>query len=239
MIITIYRAEDEALLKEALLIYQEKALDSLPKDKTLEKINFTDKFENKMQKLIKTEKKPYYIMINTVGKRVACIIIAVLVSFTAMMSIEAIRRPFIEYIVNTFEKYSAVYFKNNSQITPETFETYAPEYIPQGYKEVKREGTAEFMYNYVTYSDNKGNILDFQQDISIGSVSINTEGVEIEKLYINNTESIYYENLGVQTVLFADGNYSHLIRCYENTLSKEELIKIAESIKPEKNFLKK
>lgn len=229
-----YGKEDEAILKEALLIYQKEKLSHLPPDEETEIITFTSSFESKMQKLIKAEKKPYYVIINTVGKRVACIIIAVLVSFAAMMSVDAIREPFIEYVVNTFEKYSAVYFKNNSPITSEAFETYAPEYIPEGYTEVKREGSSEFMYNYITYSDEFGNNIEFQQDIATDHISINTENTTIEKIYINSVEAIYWENLGESLILFSDDNYSFYLSCARETISKEELIKIAESIKIEK-----
>ncbi len=230
----IYKEEDEILLKNALLMYQDKALSNLHPKEYSEKITFSEKFENKMQKLINAEKKPYYIIINTTAKKVACVIVALFVSLSAMMSVDAIREPFFRYIVETYEKYSAVYFKEKSQITPETFVTYAPEYIPEGYKEVKREGSADFMYNFITYFDENGNNIEFQQDLAIHSIKINTEGVEIEKIYINDIEAIYFENLGLRFILFADNNYSYLISCKKDTVSKNELIKISESIKPEK-----
>ena len=229
-----YGKEDEKLLKEALLVYRNKEIKNLPDSKALEDITFSQKFEEKMQELIAKEKKPYYVIINTALKRVACVIVALFVSLSVMLSVDAIREPFLKYIVETFEKYSAVYFKDNSQITPETFVSYAPEYIPEGYKEVKRDGSAEFMYNFITYFDENGNNIEFQQDLAIHSIKINTEDVKIEKIYINDIEAIYCENLGIRFILFADNNYSYLISCKEDMVSKNELIKISESIKPEK-----
>lgn len=83
---------------------------------------FSDKFEKNMQKLIARQKKPYYSMINTVGKRAACVILAVLIAFTAaILNVEALRTAFRDFFVNIFEKFSIVQSadENNS---PETIE---------------------------------------------------------------------------------------------------------------------
>lgn len=229
----IYRTEDELLLKKALLMYQEKALASLPKADELEEITFTEVFENKMNKLINFQKKPYYFIINTIGKRVACIIFAFLISFTAMLFVDAIREPFINYVVETYEKYSEIIFRGTSRITPETFVNYCPQYIPEGYEKVYRDGSSEYMYNEISFMNESGDNIEFTQNITGGSTGINTEGVETEKVYVNNLEAIYWENLGEICILFADNNYEFFVSGKANEICKEELIKIAESIEPE------
>ena len=92
-----YSNEDELLLKEALHIYQEKALVYLSDKEELENTTFTDKFEKQMQKLIKSQKKPYYNMTNSVGKRVACVLVAIIILFT-MMSTTSIGKSFIRFL---------------------------------------------------------------------------------------------------------------------------------------------
>ncbi|MDE6035449.1 MAG: hypothetical protein K2G36_06020 [Ruminococcus sp.] len=59
-----------------------------------------------MKKLIKRRNKPYYKMINTVGKRIACIAVLVLVvSSVTIMNVDAFRSLFSDFFVNTYEKY--------------------------------------------------------------------------------------------------------------------------------------
>lgn len=229
-----FNQADEKLLKEALALQQKMCLDKLVAEAEFGKITFTLNFESKMQKLIKDQKKSYYILINTVSKRVACVIIAVLVSLAVMMSVDAIREPVIRYIIKVFEDHSEVYFREESDITPETFEAYSPTYIPKGYKMVNQEGTAEYLYNNITYMDEAGNKIEFQQDIATGHMGINTEGVETEKIHVNNLEAIYCENLDICFILLADNDYSFFISCQSNDVNKDDIIKIAESIKPEK-----
>lgn len=228
-----YSNEDNLLLKEALHIHQEKALTDLPNDKELEKITFTEKFEKQMQKLIKSQKKPYYNMTNSVGKRFACVLVAIIVLFTMMMSVTAIREPFIKFIVESFEEYSQVTFRKKTDYNPETFVPYSPEYVPDGYK-ITNKDSALNMYNDIEYTNENGAILNYSQTPAIGHIKVNTENAVIEKIYVNSYEAMYWENSEQRYVLFADTTYSYLIIGVNNEISREEIIKVAESIKPEK-----
>lgn len=230
----IYKIEDEMLLKQSLLRYQENMLDNLPSEESLNEITFSEKFEKQMQKLIKSQKKPYYNMTNTVGKRFACVLVAIIILFTMMMSVSAIREPFIKYIVNMYEKYSQVFFSEETSITPETFEVYMPEYIPDGYSLVNQEKSTQGLYNYIDFEDANGTSLNFEQTTATGHININTEGVEVKKIYINNYEAIYWENnMNLCCVLYTDGTYNFTVICHKESVNQEEIIKIAESIQPE------
>ena len=55
---------------------------------------FSEKFEKKMQKLIKRTRKPYYSLINTGFKRAACIIVVIMTCFGGLMNVEAVRDSF-------------------------------------------------------------------------------------------------------------------------------------------------
>ena len=70
---------------------------------------FSPGFEKQMNKLIKSRRKPYYSIVNTVGKRVAVVILAfVMVSFTTVMSVDALRKPFFSFITNMFSTHSEI-----------------------------------------------------------------------------------------------------------------------------------
>ena len=227
-----YSNEDDLLLKQALNTYQEKTLIDLPNNEELEKITFTEKFEKKMQMLIKAQKKPYYNMTNSVGKRVACVLVAIIILFT-MMSMTAIGKSFIRFIVDTFDDHSKVTFEEGSDFTSESFVPYAPEYVPDGY-EITYRDSALNMYNDIEYTNENGAVLDYEQFPAIGHTLVNTENAIIEKTYVNEYEAMYWESSEIRYILFADDTYSYMISGEYNEISREEIIKVAESVKPEK-----
>ena len=105
------RAISEALTQEYI--------NSVPKS---EEHIFSEKFERKMSKLIKRRKKPYYMLINTVGKRVACFIIGIIIaSSLTIMNVDALRDAFVKFVVNIFEKFSIVQSADQSN-SPQTIE---------------------------------------------------------------------------------------------------------------------
>lgn len=59
---------------------------------------------------------------------------------------------------------------------------------------------------------------------------INTEGAEIIEMPINGRRALYYENMGMRNVFWNGDYYSYRIYA-DDVLSKEEVIKIAKSVK--------
>lgn len=227
-----YSNKEKLLFIEALNLYQEKELSDLPDSEELEKVTFTEIFEKKMQRLIKSQKKPYYNMTNSVSKRVACVLVAVIILFT-MMSMTAIGKSFIRFIVDVFDDHSQVTFEEGSDFTSERFVPYAPEYVPDGY-EITYKDSALNMYNDIEYTNGNGAVLNYEQFPAIGHTLANTENSAIEKIYINEYEAMYWESTERRYVLFADETYGYTIIGVYNEISREEIIKVAESIKPEK-----
>lgn len=70
-------------LKAAFELYNQQLSDNLPNKDELKTITFSQTFETKMKKLLAAQKKSYYYMINTVGKRIAIIITALLITLIA------------------------------------------------------------------------------------------------------------------------------------------------------------
>ena len=196
-------------------------------------ITFSAEFERKMQRLINMEKKPYYYLINTVGKRVACIVIAALIALTSItFGVKAIREAVIDFFVETFEKFSIVGFKDED--IPEnnkTIETYyAPTYIPEGY-EIKMDEKSS-LYRSINYESNKGYIYFTQQLNDIDDSYIDTEQSQNDNIVINGYKGIIILKNVSCTIYWNDNKYNFLITM-ENSWSKEEAIRIAESVKAE------
>ncbi|HZK21945.1 MAG TPA: DUF4367 domain-containing protein [Oscillospiraceae bacterium] len=221
------------ILSEALLKYQIKRI-----KRTYPSVLYCNKMfhpnertEEKINKLIKLEKKPYYIFINTIGKRVACFVAALFIIMIAtVFSTEALREPFVSFAVKTYKKFSTIIF--NEPKTPSgdshiMTDFYEPAYIPNGY--AKNYGEVSPLSYFCEYTDNNGNSFLFEQyELTNTQTNIDTENAVVEKIYINGLEGVYFGKKSICNILFSDGQYSFFI---SGTLSKEEIIRVAESIK--------
>ena len=220
---------DEKLVM-AFELYNKNLCESLPTDEELKDITFSENFENKMQKLIRAQKKSYFYLINTVGKRAAVIILAIMISLTATtFGVKAIRESVIKFITETFEKFTAVSVENEEADAQVEIIKTAPQYIPEGYT-LESEMESGGIYR-VIYSSLGNSTIDYIQQINIGTIyNVDTENNGFDKIYINSLESIKYVKNKSNIVVFADKNYLYTI---QGQVSFDELIKMAESIKTE------
>lgn len=189
---------------------------------------FSSKFNKDMQKLVKRRRKPYYKLINTVGKRVACIIIAFLVaSSVTILSVEALRNAVADFFVSIFEKFSTV----------QPIEDDSAPLIIEDIYEITYD-LNEFTIDYEEYDDYSRYITYIKDDIAIFyeqytkymyDVNINTEDAEISTLIINGHEAIYFQNNHqYYNIIWDNGDY--IISLLSN-IDKDILIDIAESVK--------
>ena len=233
--------ESENKLLNALENYQENWMNNLPSKEELDKtISFSDEFKTKMEKLIKREKKPYYIYVNTTGKRVAVIVAAIIIAGTLAMSVEAIRKPVVEFFVQTFEKISRVTFAvDENSATESQVKTipnkilvkYELPYIPKGFDEIAFQSEDELGI-VIEYTDSKNNIIGFNQSLLKGNtLGIDTEGTNTEEIYIGEHKGVFWSNKGYNNILWNNGEYAFMVT---GTLPKETILDLARNIKIKK-----
>lgn len=193
-------------------------------------ISFSENFEKQMNKLIHRREKPYYVLINTATKRVAVIILAVIITtVSATIGIAAIYQPFADFIMEIFDDHTLFRPNHSSQISstdPLTeWKAYTPSYIPEGF-EVETE-TTDWEYRYVMYSETDRFFWIEQLSQYNGQVLIDTEGTSIEDIYINGIKGIYYENKGEKTIILLTNNNCITV---QGNIDKNELVNIANSL---------
>ena len=217
---------DEKLIM-AFELYNQKLCESLPSDEELKDIKFSEAFERKMRKLISMQKKSYFYMINTVGKRVAIIVLALIISLSATaFSVKAIREAVIEFFIETFTTHSEVSVEGDEVPVYTEFKRVEPQYLPEGFT-LSRDLSDEYSC-FIEYVNPEEKMINYSQRINDGaSTSIDTEDIEFETVYINGLEGIIYKNKGLNKIVFGDEKYFYDI---EGQISMEELQKIAESI---------
>lgn len=188
---------------------------------------FSDKFEKNMQKLIARQKKPYYMMINTVGKRAACVIFVALIAFTAaVLNVEALRTAFRDFFVNIFEKFSIVQ-SADVENSPETIEDiYVIAYDLGGFTE---EVWVDTEFDRRTEYVKDDCHINFGQSVKNAFNSrLNTEDADVLTVVVGGHEAMYYrDNHNYDTVIWDNGDYIFML---SGNIDKDELIKIAESV---------
>lgn len=187
---------------------------------------FSRKFERKMKKLINRRKKPYYMLINTAWKRAICAVMAVIVSTTIVMQVEAVRNLFKDFFAYIYERFSILQSADNGNV-PETIEDiYVITYDLSGY-EIDFEKYNDYSRN-TTYRNNDI-IIDYYQSVKpMYDLLWNTENSETEIIIINNCEAIYFhDNHDYKTIIWDNGNY---VISIGSNVSKDVLIEIANSV---------
>ncbi|WIV13506.1 DUF4367 domain-containing protein [Proteiniborus sp. MB09-C3] len=218
------------IFKEAELI----VLDNISEKESKEKHAFSEKFNDKMAKLIAYEKRRSRIK-NTLyyfKKAVSIFLIVLTVVFASTMSVKAWRVKLFNTIINIFEKFSEIRYENVDKgvdrIEDNTF--YAPEYVPDGFNIEKED--INFFGQLIIYKNKNGEEIVFEQyKLEHRNMIIDTEGTELEPISIKKFEGYFYSNKGTNNIFWDDGYCGFII---SSSINKQEIIKIAKSIKTKK-----
>ena len=189
---------------------------------------FSLKFEKRMEKLINRRKKPYFRMINTVGKRVACIAAcAFIVSSASLMSVDAVREAFLGFVLNIFEDHSDISFQEDDKHPDTIQDIYEITYDISGFHiDFEDEGDKS---RTIVYTNNNNEITFMQYTQKSFNLGINTEDTELMHIDVNGFDAIYYcDNHNYHTLIWDNGQYIFYI---SSNLPEKETISVAESVK--------
>lgn len=214
---------------DAFAIYVERQNALLPSEEEWSDAPLSPEFEARMQKLLAHRRHGYYALFGTVGRRVASIVVALLVSATILTaSVEALRTPTMRFFARVYETFTQIFVvedTTDSSVLP-PFVPCAPTYVPEGY-EVSSVQTVE-RHQRIRYVNESGRRISFTQSRSSNlSIHIDTEGVDYTEIRIGDYEGIIYSNKGTNAVVFTDNTYLYTL---SSTIDRAELIKMAESL---------
>ncbi len=228
----------ESLFLEACRLAEERRIEEeLSYYNSLPDFEYSKRFEKKMQKLCKQvdsgkySRKSNVIPISHMRKPLKILLVAAimisLLSITAL-AIEPIREGIKNFFVERYPDISSVEFKDDDTTEGSLYSEYT--WIPEGYilKEHKKEKLGEF----IVYEDAEGHLLVITSNINEFSEAwINTEGITVEDVIINQTPGIYYSNRGDSQLLWSLGKYNYSVLGEVESVTKEDLIRIAENRK--------
>ena len=192
---------------------------------------FSDKFERRMQKLIRRRRKPYYVLISTGLRRAACIVVMFLVvSFTTVMSVEALRKPFLDFLSSIFSDHTTI--ESVLDLDGDYPETIEERYeITEGLEgyEIESEETTPVYNTYYYRNIHSSDLIVFTQStVKYYKSNINTEDSSTSNVKIDNIDAItYYDNQGYSNIVLNNGGY---IIEFHSTIGEIALIELAKTV---------
>lgn len=176
----------------------------IPKNENEIEYEFSERFNKRMAKLINSQKKSYYRLINTAAKRVAVIFILVLTMFTAAFSVKAIREPIIEFVKHVYETF--IHYSVEGDTDDKIEIEYSLTFVPDGFEQtdiIRNDNSIN-----ITYESTDGDIIEFSQmttnynfehllDNETGeSFSETVDGIKVDFKEWHDTKTAIWTNYG-------------------------------------------
>lgn len=211
-------------------------LDTLPGAEELIDYPCSKSFTHKMNRLLKEQRhSPRANSFLRVWKQGAAAILAVaILSFGGLMSVQADREQFVEWMTQIFHEFTEFHFLPNAD-TPEESTLPAVEfsYLPQGMTERRNElvGTAQAM-RVMEFADESGLFVTLHQSLmtpdSTGGMILDTEDAFTETLWIDGNEVFCTTKGGMSSMVWVDGSVVYHLT---GTVELDELKEMAKKMK--------
>lgn len=209
------------LFIQALIEAKDKELSKLKSEDEIE-WEFSEKFENSMNKLIKKNNHIQLSTRRTVRRGLLAAIIALLIVFTGLMSVSATRESIIEFVKKVFSNRNEITLSESSTLPVDRIETeYTLTALPEGF-EVK-EYQKDDLGILTVWENSNGNRIILMQDLLDSNFSFDNEH-EYEELYINGYEAYYYSS----QLTWTDGIYWFTLGITNG--EKSEILELAKNI---------
>ncbi|MBR1662994.1 MAG: DUF4367 domain-containing protein [Ruminococcus sp.] len=189
---------------------------------------FSERHNRKMNKLIKRQRKPYFSMISTAGRRAACVIVAFVVLSASALSVRAIREAFFDFITSIFSDHSVVTVESGTDSGyPETIEEeYYISALPEGFEKAGDERTGNSID--ISYFRENDYILFTQYTKSCYEQNYDNEYTEYKEHIDGDEKYLVIENEYDTTYIWDTGKYIFTI---QSNLNKDSILKLCKSTK--------
>ena len=200
----------------------------IPTDESSIDFTFSEKFMKRMDKLIKSQRKPYWNFISKVSRRAAVIIVAIITLVTAAFSVKAIREPIIKFIKQVYE--SVTHYSFDGDTVEIITKEYTITQMLDGYEQFDKLTSENTIAT--TYKNKLGDTIIFTQmttEYSIGYFVDNESGEQYTET-VDDIEIEFKEWYDTKTAIWANDGYVFSIDCIGN-ISFEDIKQIIRTIK--------
>lgn len=222
---------DKIISDEFLYMHIPKAedilLSKIPEENELS-YKFSNRFSRKMKALLKYERRTPTMrrMVHHMKVAVAMFLITLTLTFGTVMSVEAYRIRFFEFVTQVWEELTSIVAHSDDNADHDTLVLASPYYTPKGYSIL--EQTSNDYKHSIIYSDESGAEIYYLQKLSSQSEFIfDSEDVEPKEINIGESVGYLIINKGITQLYWYDNFNTYTLI---SSLDEEEVIKMAESI---------
>ena len=192
---------------------------------------FSEEFENKMSKLFEDLYSNRLKNSASISRRkfIAILIAAIIILFSGVMSVGAIRKPVVDFIFKIYDGFTDILFDGNT--VDKIAYRYSLYEIPEGFVETQRlitDGAIYFKYE----NEQNQKIIEFCQNITENiSVSLDNEHGRVVKTQNNGNDiNIYVSDYGDYYYAFWNVDYYYMELIYHGTTTIDEIINLINCI---------
>lgn len=169
---------------------------------------FSEKFEQKMQKLITCQKKSYWKYVNTAKKRVAVAVLFLLSVLMLAMSNEDVRASMLQWCENVYKEYTHYYFEGETTKVIE--HEYQLTVIPDGFEIVYEYRDSETVT--IAYENQIGNYIQFRQQVTENfDTYVDNEKGKWNTVLINNKDVKLFDYTTLMGAMWIEDGYYMLL----------------------------
>lgn len=193
---------------------------------------FSRGFEKKMRRLIRRRRKPYYPLISTAMRRAACLLVMIgaglILSFKGV--VYAADRFADDFLIIKSNRRVMVFSQKDTD-SPAALETlYEPTSVPAEYELVNRNILDGSLYMDYRSEDNE---IIFKQYVKRDFIMNDREEImQFDRVDIDGHKALLHTGEGFSELYWDNNDY--IITMYA-TLGKDELIKLAKSVRIAEN----
>lgn len=208
-------------------------LDAIPKEKELrpEYLPSPALKQKIMQAIKKENRRAAFLKIRKAAKR-AAVIVVILISVVmgSLLSVEASRNVIFNSVLEWKADHVDIYFRQEKKPQPEDIGIYKPQYIPEGFVEVKSITINQISKTEYQNEENVSIILE-QIPLSAGKTMMDNEHSTYQEITINGQKAYLLEaktSADKTQILWRMNKISLKL---SSKIDKKDLIRMAESVK--------
>ncbi len=184
----------------------------------------SERFEKRIQKLIRTQKTPIYPLIKSPTRKAVTVLVAVMLLFSLSLSVSAIREPVFSAFERITEKFTEIIFPTKYN-TP--FIEYEVGWVPENYEITKTINTGT---TYISEWEAHDSRICLNQS-TLAHTHYNTEGVRIQEVEWSGKKVSYFQVQDNYLFSWTENNNLFTLTC-TSTLPLTDIQRIIESICP-------
>lgn len=146
--------------------------------------SFSEKYISNKERLIKNLGRPYWKYINTVAKKAAVIIVALIIAFSSLMTVDAFREMVVNFVYKIYATFTEI-VEDTSTNKDSLLRQYVPKHIPESYTKEITSLYSGLVTNI--YTNQNEQVIAFTQNHTSNFHQFNSEHGTLYETVVNDT----------------------------------------------------